>query len=165
MGVDVHAHAVATPGFDALDDVIGGLRLEQRRHVFQADRVAAQLDQALGHLDKGFGGVQGADGVANGALGVLAVAAHGLHRLADVANVVERIKDAKHIHAVLSRLVDKTVHHTVFVMAVAEQVLAAQQHLQARVGQQGAEGAQALPRVFIEKSDAGVKGGAAPALH
>ncbi len=66
---------------------------------------------------------------------------------------------------VVDRFVDKAVHHAVFVMAVAEQVLTAQQHLQARVGQQGAEGAQPFPRVLIQKTDAGVKGGATPAFH
>src|SRR5690606_28950317 len=32
------------------------------------------------------------------------------------------------------------------------------------VGQQAAEGAQALPGVFVEEADAGVEGGAAPAF-
>ena len=108
--------------------------------------------------------MQGADGVADSALCMLAIAAYRLNRMADVADVVERIKDAKHIHAIQCGLVDKTVHHAVFVVAVAQQVLTPQQHLQARVGQQGAELAQALPRVFVEEADAGVKGGTAPAL-
>jgi hypothetical protein len=49
-------------------------------------------------------------------------------------------------------------------VAVAEQVLPAQQHLQLGVGHQLAEGPQPLPRVFVEESDAGVVGRAAPAL-
>ena len=165
MGVHMDAHALAAARLDALDDVIGGLRFEQRRHVFEADGVATQLQQALGHLDKGLGGVQRADGVANRALGVLAVAPHRLDRLLDIADVVERVKDAKHIHTVFGRLVDKAVHHGVFVMAVAQQVLRAQQHLQTRVGQQRAELSQALPGVFVEKADAGVEGRATPAFN
>ena len=49
-------------------------------------------------------------------------------------------------------------------MAVTQQVLPAQQHLQARVGQRGAQLAQAFPRVFVQKAHAGIEGGAAPAL-
>ncbi|EHD07409.1 hypothetical protein LTSEURB_0103, partial [Salmonella enterica subsp. enterica serovar Urbana str. R8-2977] len=44
-------------------------------------------------------------------------------------------------------------------MAVAEQVLPAQQHLQRGFGHGFFELAQAHPRVFAEKADAGVKGG------
>ncbi len=50
-------------------------------------------------------------------------------------------------------------------MAVAEQILATQQHLQWRFRHGFFELAQANPRVFAEKTDAGVKGGAAPALQ
>ncbi|EMR49873.1 hypothetical protein A671_05356, partial [Salmonella enterica subsp. enterica serovar Dublin str. DG22] len=46
-----------------------------------------------------------------------------------------------------------------------EQVLAAQQHLQRGFGHGFFEFAQADPRVFAEKADTGVKGGAAPALQ
>jgi hypothetical protein len=65
---------------DALDDVVGRLRLEQRRHVLDAQRVAADVDQVAGHVDEALHRVQRAHGVADGALGVLAVAAHRLHR-------------------------------------------------------------------------------------
>ncbi|AGS65170.1 hypothetical protein I137_00265 [Salmonella enterica subsp. enterica serovar Pullorum str. S06004] len=50
-------------------------------------------------------------------------------------------------------------------MAVAEQVLAAQQHLQGSLRHGLFKLAQAQPRVFAEKADTGVKGGAAPALQ
>ncbi|CNT73828.1 Uncharacterised protein [Salmonella enterica subsp. enterica serovar Bovismorbificans] len=50
-------------------------------------------------------------------------------------------------------------------MAIAEQVLAAQQHLQGSLRHGFFELAQAQPRVLAEKADAGVKGGAAPAFE
>jgi hypothetical protein len=96
---------------------------------------------------------------------VLAVAAHGLDGVRHVAQVVEGVEDAEHVHAVFGRTVDEAVHHRVFVVAVAQQVLPTQQHLQARIGHQRAEGSQALPRVFVQEADAGVEGGAAPAFH
>src|SRR5664280_2721950 len=51
------------------------------------------------------------------------------------------------------------------VVAVAQQVLPAQQHLQPGVGQQLPELAQPLPGVLVEKPDTGVVRRAAPALH
>ncbi len=164
VGVHVHAHGFAAVLLDAAHDVIGRLRLEQRGHVLQADRVAAHLHQALRHVDEALHGVQRADGVADRALGVLAGTAHGGDGVLQVADVVQGVEHAEHVHAVLGGLVDEAVDHAVLVMAVAEQVLAAQQHLQARVGQQAAESAQALPGVLVEEADAGVEGGAAPAL-
>ncbi|VEA42563.1 Uncharacterised protein [Salmonella enterica subsp. enterica] len=63
------------------------------------------------------------------------------------------------------RAFDEAFHHVIGVVAVAEQVLAAQQHLQRGFGHGFFEFAQAQPRVFAEKADTGVKGGAAPALQ
>ncbi len=95
---------------------------------------------------------------------MLAGAADGLQGAAEVADVVEGVEDAEDVHAVLRRFVHEAIDDAVLVVAVAEQVLPAQQHLQARVGQELAEGAQALPGVLVEEADAGVVGGPAPAL-
>ncbi len=59
----------------------------------------------------------------------------------------------------------EALHHVIGVVAVAEQVLAAEQHLQRGLGHRLFQLAQADPRVLAEKADAGVKGGAAPALQ
>ena len=50
-------------------------------------------------------------------------------------------------------------------MAVADDVLAAQQHLQGRALDMVLDDAQALPGVFVEEAQAGVERGAAPALQ
>ena len=123
------------------------------------------LQQPLRHLHKAGDGVQRADGVADGALRVFARALHRRHRAPDVADVVQRIEDAEHVHPVRRRLLDEAVHHRVFVVPVAEQVLPAQQHLQPRVGHQLAERAQPLPRVFVQETDAGIERGAAPTFR
>ena len=150
---------------DRLDDVVGRLRLEQGRHVLEAQRVAAQVHQVAGHLDVALDGVQRALGVADGALRVLVHAADGRDRLAHVADVVERVEDPEDVHAVLGGLLHEPVDDPVLVVPVAEQVLAAQQHLQPAVGHQLAERAQPLPRVLVEEADAGVVRRPAPALH
>ncbi len=106
-----------------------------------------------------------AGGIAQRALGVRAVAAHRLQGGFHIARVVHGVKDAEDVHAVFHRAFDEAFHHVIGVMAVAEQVLAAQQHLQGGLRHGLFKLAQAQPRVFAEKADAGVKGGAAPALQ
>ena len=106
-----------------------------------------------------------AGGVAEGALGVGAVAADRLQGGLHVARVVHGIKDAEDVHTVFDGALHKALHHVIGVVAVAEQVLAAQQHLQRGLGHRLFQLAQADPRVLAEEADAGVKGGAAPAFE
>ncbi|ECV3332148.1 hypothetical protein ECA39_07340, partial [Salmonella enterica subsp. enterica serovar Montevideo] len=94
-----------------------------------------------------------------------AVAAHRLQCGFHIARVVHGIEDAEHIHAVFDGAFDEALHHVIGVVAVAEQVLPAQQHLQRGFRHGFFQLAQAQPRVFAKKADAGVKGGAAPALQ
>ncbi len=106
-----------------------------------------------------------AGGIAQRALGVGAVAAHRLQGGFHIARVVHGIEDAEHVHAVFYRAFDEAFHHIIGVVAITEQVLAAQQHLQGGLRHGLFEFAQAQPRVFAEEADAGVKGGTAPALQ
>ncbi|CQQ46800.1 Uncharacterised protein [Salmonella enterica subsp. enterica serovar Typhimurium str. DT104] len=106
-----------------------------------------------------------AGGVGERALGVCAVAAHRLQGGFHIARVVHGIEDAEHVHAVFDGAFDEAFHHVIGVVAIAEQVLAAQQHLQGSLRHGFFELAQAQPRVLAEKADAGVKGGAAPAFE
>ena len=82
-----------------------------------------------------------------------------------VARIVQCIENTDHVDAVCNRLLHKVLNGIVCVGAVAQHVLAAEQHLQLLVGQFLAQDAQALPRVFVQKADAAVERSAAPALH
>ncbi|VUT10616.1 hypothetical protein SB6408_02972 [Klebsiella spallanzanii] len=106
-----------------------------------------------------------AGGVTQGPLGVRAVAAHRLKRGFHIARVVHGVEDTEHVHAVFDGALSEALHHVIGVVAVAKQVLAAQQHLQGGLRHGLFQLAQADPRVFAEKTDAGVKGGAAPAFE
>ena len=162
--MDVDLDVLAVGLLDAADDVVGGLGLQQCSHVLQRDGVGAHIEQATGELHVALGGVERGDGVADGALGMLAGLLDRLHGPRHVAGIVEGVEDAEHVHAVLGRLLDETVDDVVLVVAVAEQVLTAQQHLQLAVGHQLAEGPQALPGILVQESDTGVIGRAAPTL-
>ena len=79
-----------------------------------------------------------------------------------IAQVVQGIKHAEHIDAVFGGFGNKGLYHVICIMAVTQQVLAAQQHLQPRIGQRFAQLPQALPRIFFQEAHTGIKGGTAP---
>ena len=164
-GVAVQMQGDVIAFFDFTDQLKGGVRGEDPRHVLDGDGIDAGLQQLFGEVEPGLQGVGRAGGVAEGALGVGAVAAHRLQSGLHVARVVHGIEDAEHVHAVFHRALHEAFHHVVGVVAVAEQVLAAQQHLQRGFRHRFFQLAQAEPRILAEEADAGVKGGAAPAFE
>ena len=89
----------------------------------------------------------------------------GAHGRFDVSRIVERVKDADDAHAVFQRFFHHLLHEVVRVIAVTEQVLPAQKHLDGRLFQVFAQRAQALPRVLVEVAHTGIERRAAPALQ
>ena len=109
--------------------------------------------------------MDGRDGVAEGGLHLSAVFLGGLDGLLQIAHVVQRVEDADDVNAVFNALGAEGIHHVVGIVLVAQNVLAAEQHLQLGVLHMLADGAQALPRILVQEAHAGVEGGAAPAFH
>ena len=149
-------------GLQRLDQLAGGVRSQQAGHVLDRHRVATHGFHLLGLVNEGLHGVHRAGGVAQGALGMFAGGFHGFDGHPQVTHVVHRVEDAEYVDAIHGGLGDKGAHHVIAVVAIAEQVLAAQEHLQTGVGQRRLEQAQALPRVFLEEAHTGVEGRAAP---
>src|SRR5262249_33652944 len=89
---------------------------------------------------------------------------NGLERAAEIAHVVQRVKDAKHVHSVFRRFFHEAIHDGVFIMTIAKQILSAKKHLQPSIRHQFAKRSQPLPRVFIKEADARVVCRASPAL-
>ena len=163
VAVDIHRDLDG--GLQLLDQLIAGIGGQQAGHVLDADGVGPHLLQGLGVGRKGLVGVHRAEGVADAALDMGALLVGGLDGGLEVAGVVQRVKDADDVDAVGHRLLDKVLHRVVGVGAVAQHILAAEQHLQLLVGQLLAQDAQALPGVLVQEADAAVEGRAAPALH
>jgi len=92
-------------------------------------------------------------------------AQHGLDRMVDIAHVVHGIKHTEHIDAVNHTTLDKLVDHVIGIMPIAQNVLAAKQHLLRRVGHRRFQQAQPFPGVFAQIADTGIKRGAAPRLN
>ena len=98
--------------------------------------------------------MNGADGVADRALSVLAGFFDGTYRGLYISQVIEGVENAEDVHTVFCRLVAESLHHFILIMAIPKQILAAQQHLQWGFRHKPLKGAQPLPRVFIQKTDA-----------
>jgi len=164
-GVALHVHRYFQFFLQLANQVVGHVRLQQTGHFLDGDGISAHgLDffrQIHPHVD----GVHRAGGVGDGALGVLASLAHGFDGSVQVAWVVHGIEDTEHVHAVFGGTIDKPLYHIIRVMAVAQQVLAAQQHLLRGVGHGLLELADAVPGVFAQVTDTGIKGSAAPGFQ
>jgi len=163
VAVDVNRDADGL--LQLLHQIVAGIGGQQTGHILDADGVCAHLLQSLGVGCKVLVVVHGAEGVADAALHMSAFLVGCLDGGLQVARIVQCIENTDHVDAVCNRLLHKVLNGIVCVGAVAQHVLAAEQHLQLLVGQLLAQDAQALPRVFVQKADAAVERSAAPALH
>ena len=117
-----------------LDQLIGIIGRDQTGHVLDADAVRAHGLQVLGLVDVVVEVVDLAaharfgHGVADAALKMLAAGLDGRHHGFKVAVVVQGVEGPEDIHAVGRRALHEGLGHIVGVVAVAHQVLAAQQH-------------------------------------
>ena len=131
------------------DELLGVVRRQQGRHVLDAQRVGAHLDEPAGDLDVVIERVHRRDRVDDRRLKVLACLLDRRRRGLEVARVVQGIEDAEDVDAVLGRLGHEAPHDVVAVVPVADQVLTAQQHLERRAVHVVAYDAQAFPGVFV----------------
>jgi len=86
---------------------------------------------------------------------------HGL----EIPKVVEGIEHAKHIHPVRRRPIHERLDHIIGIVAVAHQILAAQEHRERRLDHVLLQGAEPLPGILVQESVHRVERGPAPDLH
>ena len=79
--------------------------------------------------------------------------------------IVQCIENTNNINTVRDRFLYEVFHDVVGIMTVAEDVLSTEQHLQFCVFNVAANGAETLPRIFVEEAQAGIKGGTAPCFQ
>ena len=165
MGVQVYLGFALQGLLQGLHKAVGLVGQQQVRHVLDADVVRAHLLQLERQVHKVLLGVHGAEGVAQGHLADAAVLLGGLDGRLQVAGIVQGIEDADDVDAVLDGQAGELIHHVVGVVAIAQYVLAAEQHLQLGVGQGFLQLAQAHPGILVQEAQAAVERRAAPALQ
>ena len=150
--------------FQRRSQLIGNRRRNQRRHVLDTDRIRARVLKLFGILDEIFDIVHRRQRVGNRCLHVRARLFCRLDRRLQIADVVKRVENTDDIDSVVDRFLYKIFNRIISIVAVAEHILSAEQHLQLCVRHIFADHTQPLPRVLVEKTDTRVKRGAAPAF-
>ena len=91
-------------------------------------------------------------GVADSSLHHATVLFDKLHGSFHVPGIVQCVENTHHVDAVLNGLLAECLHHVVGVVAVAQDVLATEQHLQAWCWEGPSSGCAAAPRGLRSKS-------------
>ena len=110
---------------DCFHNVVGRLGLQKGGHILDAKRIATQVHQLFRLFNVAFDGVQRTDRVADRSLRVLARFFDCGDGALYVADIVQRVKHAKDVHAVVRGARHEAVHDRVFIMTIAEEILAA----------------------------------------
>ncbi len=158
MQMDRHLHGA----LETSDEVIGIDRRQEAGHVFDAERVGAEIFQLLGHVDEPVDAVDRADRIADGGFDMFAAGFDLPHGPVEVAHIVERVEDAEDIDAVGCGSFDEPFQHIVGIMPVSDQVLSAQQHLESGVGHGGPQRPEPFPGIFFQEAQAGIERRTAP---
>ena len=109
--------------------------------------------------------MDGADGIADGSLYMSAFLLCSLDGGLQVAGVVHGVENPENVDTVGDGLLYEIFHHVICIMAVSQNILAAEQHLQLGVLHFRTDLAQSFPGIFVQKAEAGVEGGAAPCFQ
>ena len=163
--VRVHMDGDGDIVLQLLDQLVGMVGEQEVCHILDADGVSAHLLQLLGNADKIVVIVDGADGKAQRDLCPAAVLLDGLDCLAEIADIVQRVKDTDDLNAVFNGLLAEFLDDIVGIMLIAEDVLPTEEHLQLGLGHMGLQRAQTLPRILVEEAHADIEGRAAPAFE
>jgi hypothetical protein len=120
---------------------------------------------ALALFDPGFNIVHRTQGVGDSPLGVLTQAPDRLQRHLDIAHVVHGVEYPEYVHPVVGRTLHELRDHIVGVMAIAQNVLAAEQHLLRRIRHGFFQFPDPLPGILPQVADAGIEGGPTPGFQ
>ena len=127
------------------------------RHIFYAQRIGPLI---LDGFSQGYPAVHGmyrTGGIRKRALGMRTLFFHRGYCLEQITRIIHGIEHPEHIHTIGHGPLNKFINNIIRIMAVAKQVLPAQQHLLAGVGHGFFQGTQTLPRIFAKKANAGIK--------
>ena len=80
----------------------------------------------------------------------------------EVANIVQRVEDTDNVDTVRDRFLYEILNAVVSIVAVAEHILTAEEHLKLSIRHFASDNSQALPWVFVKEADTSVESSAAP---
>ena len=166
MCVELDGEFFSESGFELRHEIVSNIRREQARHVFDANGMATHFFEFFGELDEFIVVVNGADGVDEATLNfrLFRAGERGFDCNLQIANVVERVENAKDADTMLRRFLHKLLDNVIGIVIVAEQVLTAKEHLD-RSFQTCLELVESLPRIFVEETETCVESCTAPCFE
>jgi hypothetical protein len=108
--------------------------------------------------------VEWADGVADRALSMSTSFLHGSYRDFHVSYVIQGIENTENVYPVFSRLLYEFHHYIIGIVAIANDVLTAQKHLERSLLHESFQLANPLPRIFRQIPYRNIKSGTAPSF-
>lgn len=152
-------------GLQGLYKLCSRRRNQQTGHILDADGISPDGLDFFGEVCPVVKGIGIAQGIGHGDLGVAAFLFCCLHCGLEVPHIVQAVENTDDIDAVCDGLLYEVLDDIISVGLVAENILSAEKHLQLRILEAGPELPQALPRIFLQKAEASIECGAAPALY
>ena len=110
-------------------------------------------------------GIEDVAGVAHGGLEQLVLLENLVHSDLHAGDPVQRVEYAEHVDAALGGLLHEGANEVIGIVGIADEVRAAQQHLERDVGDLLAQQTQALPRGLVQEAVGHVERRAAPHLE
>ena len=147
---------------DERNELICIVRLEQTCHILDAYGVCAHFLKLLCVFRKAFVRMNGACGIAYRRLNMTALFYCRVDGGFEVSGVVERVENSEYINAVCNGFLNEIFHDIVRIVAISEDILTAEKHLELCIFNLISYLAESFPRVLIEEAQAGIKCGAAP---
>ena len=166
MGVEVDRNADLL--LERVNELLRRVRLQQTGHILDAEQVRAAMLQLLGELDVIIERiavalrVENVARVAHGGFEQLALVQHLVHCDLHAGDPVERVEHAEHVDAAARALAHEGADNVVREVCVADEVAAAQEHLERDVGDMLPQLVEALPRGLMQEAVSDVEGRAAP---
>ena len=160
MQMDGHING----GAKSVHELLGAIRREKTRHIFDADGVGTELRKLASIVHIGIKRMYRACRIRDSGLEMCSASFHGTGAISHVVDVVQGIENTKDINTVLVRTGNKTVDDIRRIMAIANEVLTAHKHRKRRLGRSSLNLAKTVPRVLVKKPQARIERGAAPRL-
>ena len=151
--------------FDGLYQVVGLKGLQQTRHILDTDGVCTEICIGFSQIGVNLFCMIGSSGIRNSHLNMLTSLFSGICSTLQVARIVASIEDTENSDTVAGSSLNELIYNVIGIMAITQQVLTTQQHHDGGIGQCSMKLSQALPGIFIQEANAGVKGCSTPAFQ
>ena len=162
VGVEVNRNVNFS--LEPFNKIVCGHRQKQVCHILDTNRVGTHLNELFRKFNEIIFVMDGTDCVAQCRFTVSAVFFCEFNCGFQITNVVECIENSNNINSVFNCLTAELFNNVIRIVLISQNVLSAEQHLKACMRECFFELSETFPRIFIQKTEAGIKSCTAPAF-